>query len=119
MTLQVGEEAPDFALKNQHGEIVRLSDFRGAKAVVVMFYPWAFTGVCGGELRELQKHLEECQNDEVALLTISAVAMYAVGAFAVREACRFPMLQAFWLDLEVATAYAGFEQKVGVALRGT
>jgi len=55
MTLQVGEQAPNFALKNQHGETVRLSQFRGKQAVVVVFYPWAFSGVCGGELHDLRE----------------------------------------------------------------
>jgi peroxiredoxin len=119
MTLQVGEEAPDFALRNQHGETVRLSDFRGARAVVVLFYPWAFSGVCGGELHELQKHLDEFQNDDVALLTISCDAMYALRAYADREAFTFPLLQDFWPHGEVATAYDVFDARVGVALRGT
>jgi peroxiredoxin len=119
MTLQVGDEAPDFELRNQHGETVRLSDFRGAKSVVVMFYPWAFTGVCGGELHELQKHLDEFQNDDVALLAISCDAMYSLRAFADREAFTFPLLADAWPHGEVATAYGVFDAKVGAALRGT
>ena len=119
MTLQVGDEAPDFALRNQHGETVRLSDFRGAKAVVVMFYPWAFTGVCGGELHELQKHLDEFQNDDIALLAISCDAMYSLRAFADREAFTFPLLADVWPHGEVATAYGVFDAKVGAAVRGT
>jgi peroxiredoxin len=119
MTLQVGDEAPDFALRNQHGETVRLSDFRGGKAVVVMFYPWAFTGVCGGELHELQKHLDEFQNDDVALLAISCDAMYALRAFADREGFTFPLLADVWPHGEVATSYGVFDAKVGAAVRGT
>lgn len=119
MALQVGEPAPDFALRNQHGETVRLLQFRGRQAVVVVFYPWAFSGVCGGELNELQKHLDEFQNDEVALLTISCDAMYALRAYADREGFTFPMLQDFWPHGEVATSYGVFEPNVGVALRGT
>jgi peroxiredoxin len=119
MALQVGDQAPDFALKNQHGETVRLSQFRGRQAAVVVFYPWAFSGVCGGELQELQKHLDEFQNDEVALLTISCDAMYALRAYADREGFTFPMLQDFWPHGEVASAYGVFEPNVGVAMRGT
>jgi peroxiredoxin len=119
MTLLVGDQAPEFALKNQHGETVRLSQFRGRQAVVVVFYPWAFSGVCGGELKELQQHLDEFQNDEVALLTVSCDAMYALRAYADREGFTFPMLQDFWPHGEVASAYGVFEANVGVALRGT
>ena len=119
MAMQVGDQAPDFALKNQHGETVRLSQFRGLQAVVVVFYPWAFSRVCGGELHELHKHLDEFQNDDVALLTISCDAMYSLRAYADREGFTFPMLQDFWPHGEVASTYAVFEPKVGVALRGT
>jgi mycoredoxin-dependent peroxiredoxin len=119
MVLQLGTEVPDFALRNQHGETVRLSQFRGHKAVVVVFYPWAFSGVCGGELHDLQKHLDEFANDDVALLTISCDAMYALRAYADREGFTFPMLQDFWPHGEVATSYGVFNTDVGVALRGT
>ena len=47
------ERSPDFTLKNQFGEDVTLSDLRGSK-VVVMFYPFAFTGICTGELCEIR-----------------------------------------------------------------
>ncbi len=43
-SLKVGETAPDFALPDQHGVTVRLSDFRGKKSVVLAFYIKAFTG---------------------------------------------------------------------------
>jgi mycoredoxin-dependent peroxiredoxin len=119
MALRAGEQAPNFALKDQHGQLVQLSDFRGDKAVVVVFYPWAFTGVCGGELHELQKHLDEFQNDDVAVLAISCDAMYALRAFADREGFTFPMLQDFWPHGEVATSYGVFEATIGIALRGT
>ena len=50
MAVEVGDQAPDFELKDQHGTPVKLSDFRGNKNVVVVFYPLAFSGVCTGEL---------------------------------------------------------------------
>ena len=52
--LPVGSQAPDFALRDQHGQTVTLSSYRGTKAVVLVFYPWAFSRVCGGELRALR-----------------------------------------------------------------
>ena len=45
--LCIGDEAPDFTLRDQFGQDVRLSDFRGRKAVVLMFFPFAFTGALG------------------------------------------------------------------------
>ncbi len=45
MALTVGQIAPDFALKNQRKELVRLSDYRGKKNVVLAFFPLAWTPV--------------------------------------------------------------------------
>ena len=45
MAVEVGDQAPDFELRDQHGTPVRLSSFRGAKNVVLVFYPLAFSGV--------------------------------------------------------------------------
>ena len=59
MGIQAGDEAPDFELRDQNGEPVRLSSFRGDKAVVVMFYPFAFSRVCTGEPRR-QKSTTWC-----------------------------------------------------------
>ena len=78
MSPSVGEDAPDFALKDQHGQTVRLSDLRGQQAALVVFYPWAFTGVCGGELHAMRAELDERVSDDVALCTVSTDSMYAL-----------------------------------------
>jgi len=114
-----GAEAPDFELTDQHGQPVRLSDFRGRKAVVLVFYPWAFTGVCGGELHALQADLADFENDDVALLTVSVDSKYALRVFAEREGFTFPMLSDFWPHGAVAQAYGVFHEQAGAALRGT
>ena len=54
MTLIIGDHAPDFELTNQYGESVKLSDFRGKKPVVLVFYPLSFSGICTGELCEIR-----------------------------------------------------------------
>ena len=119
MALTVGDPAPDFELRDQHGQSVRLSASRGAEAVLVVFYPWAFSGVCGGELRDLQEHRDDVLGDDVALLTISTDPMYALRAFADQEGFTFPMLSDFWPHGAVATAYGVFSEEVGIALRGS
>ena len=48
--IQVGDEAPDFTLKDQNNEEFSLSSYRGKQAVLIVFYPLAFTGICTGEL---------------------------------------------------------------------
>ncbi|MGH3142161.1 MAG: peroxiredoxin [Gaiellales bacterium] len=119
MPVEVGHPAPDFELKDQHGRPVRLSSYRGAKAVLLVFYPWAFTGVCGGELRDLEREREQLDNDEVALLTVSTDSMYALRVFAEREGFTFPMLSDFWPHGATALAYGVLHEGAGAAMRGS
>ena len=119
MALQVGDEAPDFELKDQHGQPVRLSSFRGEKNVLVVFYPWAFSSVCGGELDDMQRQLADFQNDDVAILTVSTDSMYALRTFADAQGYQFPLLADFWPHGAVAADYGVLHPQIGVALRGT
>ena len=59
MSLDVGSQAPDFTLKDQNNQPVTLSDFRGARNVLLVFFPLAFTGICQGELDYVRDHLKE------------------------------------------------------------
>lgn len=119
MSRSVGDDAPDFALTDQHGQTVRLSDLRGQRAALVVFYPWAFSGICGSELHAMQDQLHELESDQVALFTVSTDSMYALRTFADREGFTFPMLSDFWPHGAVAQAYGVLHPDVGVALRGT
>lgn len=119
MPLSVGDPAPDFALRDQHGQTVRLSDLRGRKAVLVVFYPWAFSGVCGGELTALQAALDDLVADDLEVLTVSTDSMYALRAFADQQGLTFPMLSDFWPHGEVAEAYGVLHPEIGIALRGS
>ena len=66
-----GDAAPDFTLKDQDGNDVTLSKFRGEKNVVLVFYPFTFTGVCEGELCSLRDDLSEYENANAQVLAIS------------------------------------------------
>lgn len=115
----IGQQAPDFELKDQHGNLVKLSAFRGEKNVVVLFYPFSFTGTCTGELCALRDQLELFQNDSVQLLAISCDSMFTQRIFAERENYQFPVLSDFWPHGEVAKKYGIFDDARGCALRGT
>jgi mycoredoxin-dependent peroxiredoxin len=119
MAIEVGTEAPDFELKNQHGELVKLSDFRGEKNVVVVFYPFAFTGVCTGELCSLEKELPQFQNDDVQILAISNDSPFTLRVFAEREGLEYPLLSDFWPHGAASRAYGVFDEEKGCAVRGT
>ncbi|WP_275464834.1 peroxiredoxin [Streptomyces noursei] len=119
MAIEVGTEAPDFALRNQHGELVRLSDFRGEKNVVLLFYPFAFTGVCTGELCALRDELPKFVNDDVQLLAVSNDSPFSLRVFSDQESLGYPLLSDFWPHGEVSTAYGVFDDEKGCAVRGT
>ena len=69
--LPVGSTAPDFTLRDQNRQPVSLGDYRGAKNVLLVFFPLAFTGICEGELGQLRDRLPEFENDDRATLAIS------------------------------------------------
>jgi peroxiredoxin (alkyl hydroperoxide reductase subunit C) len=119
MTVQVGSEAPDFTLRDSNGTPVTLSDFRGDKAVLVVFYPFAFSGVCTTELCAVRDDLGSYQNDRVQLLAISTDPMATLKAFAAAQGYQFPLLSDFWPHGEVTRKYGVFSEQRGMALRGT
>jgi len=119
MAVEVGDEAPDFELNDQHNSPVRLSDFRGRKNVVLVFYPWAFTRVCTGELCAIRDELPAFENDDVQVLSVSVDSVMAHRVYADTEGLTYPMLSDFWPHGAVAQAYGVFDDERGAAVRGT
>src|SRR3954452_22205220 len=119
MPLAVDVPAPDFTLKDQNNQDVRLADFKGRKAVLLVFYPLAFTGTCQGELAEIRDNLSEYANEHVQVLTVSVDSVYSHKVWADREGYEFPLLADFWPHGEVARAYGVFNEERGFANRGT
>ncbi len=114
-----GSPAPSFSLRDQHNQEVRLAHFRDRKSVLLVFYPFAFTGTCQGELAEISAHLPRYQNPSVQVLTVSCDTVYAHRVWAEREGFAFPLLSDFWPHGEVARAYGVFDAAGGFANRGT
>ena len=117
--LAVGTPAPAFSLRDQNGADVALADHLGQRHVLLVFYPWAFSGICTGELTEIRDNLGDFVTEDVQVLTISCDAMFSLRAYADRDAYFFPLLSDFWPHGEVARAYGVFDDKAGVARRGT
>ncbi|MEV7604586.1 peroxiredoxin [Paenarthrobacter sp. NPDC089322] len=114
----VGQPAPDFELLNHHGEPIRLSDFRG-RNVVVVFYPFAFSGICTGELCEIRDNLSAFENSNATVLAVSVDSKFALRAYAEQEGFGFDLLADFWPHGAVAKEYGVFDERSGMALRGT
>jgi mycoredoxin-dependent peroxiredoxin len=117
--LPVGTEAPDFDLADQNNERVSLSSFRGEKAVLLVFYPFAFTGICTGELKQINANLDTLATDAVQVLTVSCDSPYTHKVFSMRDDLDFPLLSDFWPHGAVAQSYGVFNAEVGASNRGT
>ena len=119
MTLTIGQAAPQFELVDQHGTKTSLASFKGTKNVVVLFYPFSFTGICTGELCAIRDDLASFQNDAVQVLAISCDSVPTQRVFADQEEYKFPVLSDFWPHGEVSKTYGVFNDERGCAIRGT
>ena len=119
MTVEPGQEAPAFELKDHEGNDVSLASFRDQKAVALVFYPFTFTGVCEGEICQLRDDIGAFEAAEVQVLAVSCDARHAQKVWAEQQGYTFPLLSDFWPHGEVAKAYGVFNDAVGCANRAT
>lgn len=119
MSVDVGQSAPDFELKNQHGELVRLSQYRGEKNVLLMFIPFAFTSTCTGEVCAIRDEQPDFDNDTTVVLTVTCDSQYSLKTWAEKEGITYSVLSDFWPHGATASAYGVFEEARGCALRAT
>jgi peroxiredoxin (alkyl hydroperoxide reductase subunit C) len=122
LTLTVGSAAPDFTLRDQHQQPVTLSAFRageGARNVLLVFFPLAFTGICQGELDQLRDHLSDYENDDSAALAISVGPPPTHKVWATASGFLFRVLSDFWPHGAVSQVYGVFNDETGFSNRGT
>jgi peroxiredoxin len=119
MAVEVGQEAPDFEIKNQHGEMVKLSSLRGEKNVILVFYPFAFTPTCTGELCTIRDEKTSFENDDTQVFGVSCDPAPSLKVFAEQEKLDYPLLSDFYPHGEVAKAYGVFLEERGFATRAT
>lgn len=117
--LTLGAPAPDFALRDQFGQDVTLSSYRGVKAVLLLFYPYAFSGVCTGEMSGVRDRLDEFMTFDTEVLGISCDPVYSLRAFADAEGLNFPLLSDFWPHGEVARSFEVFDEAKGSPYRSS
>jgi len=119
MAPEVGTEAPDFTVRDQNNQEVTLSSFRGERSVLLVFYPFAYSSLCTGELCAVRDDLGYFQNDDVQILAISVDHPFALKSWAENQGFDFPLLSDFWPHGAVARAYGVFNDARGMAVRGT
>jgi peroxiredoxin len=117
--LAVGQVAPEFVLRDQNGVAVSLLELTSHKNVVVVFYPFAFSGICTGELDEIRDHLERFVSDDLQVVCVSCDPMFTLRAWADIQGYFFPLLSDFWPHGEVARAFGVLNEASGAPVRGT
>ena len=119
MTIAAGDKAPDFELKSADNEVVKLSSFEGVKPVLVVFYPFTFTGVCEGELCRLRDDFSQFEEAGVEILAVSCDSRHAQRVWTEQQGFPYQVLSDFWPHGEVARAYGVFNEALGCANRAT
>ncbi|MBF4766912.1 peroxiredoxin [Nocardioides agariphilus] len=111
--IAIGGRAPDFTLRDQFGQDVTLSSFVGSKAVLLVFYPYAFSNVCTGEMAQIRSRLDEFMTFDSEILAISCDATHSLRAFADSDGLNFPLLSDFWPHGAVSRSYDVFDESKG------
>jgi len=114
----LGAPAPEFVLPNVHGTPVGSADLKGKPALIV-FYPFAFTGICSNELYALRDNLSDFNDAGVRILAASCDPLPSLKVWDETEDFGFDLLSDFWPHGEVAQAFGVFDAKAGRAQRGT
>jgi len=119
MALKPGDTAPDFTLPAtaSAGDKVTLSDYRGKKNVLLMFYPLDFSPVCSVENKQCSEMLPAQGADDVQVLGISVDSLWAHKAFAAQNGISYPLLADFNPKGDVATKYGVYLADKGIAAR--
>jgi peroxiredoxin len=119
--VRIGDPAPDFTLSDTHGTPVHLADLRGENGgpVLLVFFPFAFSGTCTGELCELRDNIAPFDTAGVRLLAISCDPMFSLRVWREQESYGFDLLSDFWPHGEVARRYGVFDDERGMAVRGS
>lgn len=113
--LQPGDKAPDFSLRATDKSLVKLSEYRG-KNVVVLFFPFAFTGVCTKELCYMRDSIAQYEKLDAQILAISVDSPYTLAKWKEEQQFNFPMLSDF--NKTVSKKYDTLYKEFALGLKG-
>jgi len=117
--VQVDRPAPAFSLMGHTGTAVApLADYAG-RSVLLLFYPFAFSGICTAELCGIRDDLGSFANDEAQVVAVSCDPWFTLRAFAADRGYDFPLVSDFWPHGEVSRQYGVFDEDEGCAGRGS
>ena len=118
MAVEVGQEAPDFTLRDENGQDVTLSSLRG-KNVVLVFYPFAFSSLCTKELHDITDREGRFGENSAEVFGISVDSPFALKAFKDQEQLSAHLLSDFEPKGAVAQQYGAYLDGLGFATRAT
>jgi peroxiredoxin len=102
MAIAIGQQAPDFTLRDSEKNIVTLHEQKG-KNVLLLFYPLAFTGVCTKELCSIRDDISRYNNANATVFGISVDSYATLKKFKEDQGYNFTLLSDF--NKEASTAY--------------
>jgi peroxiredoxin len=115
MSLQIGQQAPQFILVSDELKSVSLADFAGKK-VVIHFFPMAFTGVCTTQLCTMRDSFGYYDGLNAQILGISVDSPFTLKKFKEENAYQFPLLSDF--NKDVSRAYGAIYEEFVLGLKG-
>lgn len=115
MAIQIGQPAPDFTLYDTNKQPVTLSDQKG-KAVLLLFFPLAFTSVCTAELCSVRDNYKVYESLNAVPFGISVDSLHSLKKFKEEQALNFTLLSDF--NKEVSKAYDSIYEEWGFGMRG-
>lgn len=99
MAILTGQAAPDFTLYDSAKNKVSLSDFKGKKNVLLLFFPQAFTSVCTKELCAVRDDIGRYENDNVQVFGISVDSVFTLARYKEDQQYNYPLLSDFNKDV--------------------
>ncbi len=102
MKIEVGQQAPEFALHDSDKNKVTLSEQKGSN-VLLLFFPQSFTGVCTAELCSIRDNIAQYNNANAKVYGVSVDSVFTLGKFKEEQGLNFPLLSDF--NKEASTAY--------------
>ena len=117
MSASVGAHAPEFSLKDQNQQEVKLADFRGKKRVVLVFYPLDWSPVCTKEHACFVNDMKKFDALDAQVLGISVDRVWSHKAYADKMGIQYPLLADFQPRGAVAEKYGVFLADKGITGR--
>lgn len=112
--VEIGNIAPQFTLYNTQKEVETLSDYEG-KAVIILFFPMAFSAECTDEMNKVQEMISDINELDADVIGISVDSPYVLEEFKKKNGYEFPLLSDY--NSEVSRAYGALHAEFAFGMK--